>query len=151
MLGDGGLHEGDGSGERPLSGLLEEPLFHEQTISPDGKKIAFTGHSRLENGYDDDHFVTDLDLARGVVSNLLRLISDSREDMHPSWSPDGKRIAYSSVDQGATSPNGGSTLEKTGRLRARDPRRRGGDPGLVGARERHLLAGWREDPVRKER
>ncbi len=59
------------------------------SFSPDAQQIVFSG---LEGGL-SDLYVTDLD------GNLRRLTEDRYADVMPSWSPDGRWIAYS-TDRG---------------------------------------------------
>ena len=68
--------------------------------SPDGKRIAFTSY---RDGHDDaihgrptaEIYVMDAD-----GGNPQHLTNDLNDDRHPSWSPDGKRIVFSSERDG---------------------------------------------------
>jgi TolB protein len=68
------------------------------TFSPDGKKLAFVSNK------DGTPRIYILDIpAAGVSVNSLkpRMISKkNRENTSPSWSPDGKKIAYSAMTSG---------------------------------------------------
>jgi len=55
------------------------------TWSPDGNRIAFTGH----RGGFTDLYVLDLE-----TEQLTRLTADKYADLQPSWSPDGKYLAF---------------------------------------------------------
>jgi Tol biopolymer transport system component len=56
-------------------------------LSPDGEQVAFTW-----NGEKEDNF--DIYVKMIGTSDVLRLTTDPARDIMPSWSPDGKQIAY---------------------------------------------------------
>jgi serine/threonine protein kinase len=57
------------------------------SLSPDGEQVAFTW-----NGEKEDNF--DIYVKLIGSSEMLRLTTDPAMEIMPSWSPDGKRIAY---------------------------------------------------------
>ena len=63
-------------------------------ISPDGTRLA---GSRSEPGAQADIWVVDL-----VQGSETRLTTDPANDLNPVWSPDGRRIAFSSNREGTT-------------------------------------------------
>jgi dipeptidyl aminopeptidase/acylaminoacyl peptidase len=81
---------------QPLGTVGDAGVYYDPTLSPDGQSLAVEKR-------DADQQATDLwtiDLARGTLS---RLTAAPGFESVPLWSPDGRRVAYSS-DQGTT-PN----------------------------------------------
>ncbi len=76
------IEQGGIAREVKLDGVGEA---YTPTWSPDGNRIAFTGH---RNGF-TDLFVLDL-----TTEELTRLTADQYADLQPSWSPDGRYIAF---------------------------------------------------------
>ena len=81
---------------QPLGTVGDADVYYDPTLSPDGQSLAVEKR-------DPDRQATDLwtiDLARGTFS---RLTAAAGFENVPVWSPDGRRVAYSS-DQG-TAPS----------------------------------------------
>jgi hypothetical protein len=64
-------------------------------VSPDGKRVAF----RVSSGKDpaSDIYVAEID-----GTHARRITHSGRHDTQPSWSPDGKRIAFISIPAGTS-------------------------------------------------
>jgi Tol biopolymer transport system component len=86
-------------------------------LSPDGTKVAFSALSRI--------WV--MDLPGGTSAGRpRRLTADSVGEFYPSWSPDGRWIAYSTWQDGT----GGTVRRGWVADRASSPERLTADPGL---------------------
>lgn len=76
---------------RPLSD--RQAMYQAPRISPDGSRVAVA--IQAQDGNDD---IWVLDAERGTQT---RLTSERGTDQHPLWTPDGKRITFSSNRTGA--------------------------------------------------
>ena len=86
--------DADGGNQRRLTN--NPASDHSPSWSPDGKRIAFIsdrdGHpSRIPGWFTAEIYVMDAD-----GSNPQNLTNHPADDREPSWSPDGKRIAFMS-------------------------------------------------------
>ena len=89
--------DADGGNPQNLTNNPEED--RDPSWSPDGKRIVFTsrreGHFIGLHGITSEIYVMDAD-----GGNEQRLTENRKNDMQPSWSPDGKRIAFYSDRKG---------------------------------------------------
>ena len=87
----------DGGNLQRLTNNLTEDQY--PAWSPDGKRIAFSarrdGHFENQFGITYEIYVMDAD-----GQNEQRLTENRNNDWHPSWSPDGKRIAFDADRKG---------------------------------------------------
>jgi eukaryotic-like serine/threonine-protein kinase len=80
-------------GGRLISAASPEGKYDSFSLSPDGKRVAAGDADPRNNTFD----IWLLELARG---NASRFTFDSSDDSYPVWSPDGRRIVYSSNREG---------------------------------------------------
>jgi len=81
----------------PLVVAIPGALVRSATPSPDGSRVAFTVAWYVEGSsqMDGDIYVANID-----GSNIRRLTTAEGMDDHPAWSPDGTRIAFTSLRSG---------------------------------------------------
>ena len=84
---------------KPLARVGSRGAYSLQALSPDGNYVAYVAFTNAAA----DIWV--LDIGKGVAS---RVTSDPADDAFPVWSPDGRRIAFSSTRGGA-----GNLYERT--------------------------------------
>jgi Tol biopolymer transport system component len=82
----------DRSGKR-LGTLGEVQVYTGPAISPDQKKVAVG----IQDAQTRTRDIWIMDIQRGTN---FRLTSDPADDYNPTWSPDGSRIAFSSIRKG---------------------------------------------------
>jgi TolB protein len=83
--------ESDGTGAREIAQDASEPAW-----SPDGKRIAFAS-GRDKNGqtcFQDCQPSGEIYVVEADGANPRRLTKEKGEDASPTWSPDGRRIAF---------------------------------------------------------
>ncbi len=89
--------DADGGNPQNLTNDLNDDRH--PSWSPDGKRIVFSsdraGHFENELAITSEIYLMDAD-----GGNEQRLTENLNDDRHPSWSPDGKRIAFSSDRKG---------------------------------------------------
>ncbi|MDE0426932.1 MAG: tetratricopeptide repeat protein [Candidatus Poribacteria bacterium] len=90
----------DGRNQRPvidIEGAHRAPVF-----SPDGKRIAFESRAPTrENGSTPGDANNDDTLEIYIIqtdgTNQMQLTHNTVDDGHPTWAPDGRRIAFTSM------------------------------------------------------
>ena len=90
----------DGRNQRPLidiDGAHRAPVF-----SPDGKKIAFESRAPTQGnvstpGDADNNDTLEIYVIHTDGTNKTQLTHNDVDDGHPTWAPDGKRIAFASM------------------------------------------------------
>ncbi len=84
----------DGTRETRLLTIADSDIWG-ASVSPDGKRVAF----RVSTGTDpaSDIYVANID-----ATQPRRITHSGRHDTQPSWSPDGKRIAFISIPAGTS-------------------------------------------------
>ena len=87
----------DGSGQTRLTDNDAEDYF--PAWSPDGRRIAFHSY-RDDPDPDDDDYISNIYVMNADGSVQTRLTDNDAQDWEPSWSPDGRRIAFASNRDG---------------------------------------------------
>ncbi len=94
-----------GGGMKPIQLTNNKETGQDKDVdsswSPDGKKIAFaSSHSGNPEIYIMDVIVSEIAASDVAPVKPMRLTNNEANDIHPAWSPEGKRIAFSSDRDG---------------------------------------------------
>jgi dipeptidyl aminopeptidase/acylaminoacyl peptidase len=85
------------SGKTPtIDDLINLKRAGSPALSPDGKWVAYT---LRETNWDDNLYKTEIwiaDTQMGAVRQLTNSMSPAKSSSAPAWSPDGKRLAFTS-------------------------------------------------------
>jgi gamma-glutamyltranspeptidase len=90
----------DGRAPVPLFPDADEDDERQPAISPDGKRIAFVSDRESDDG-DVDLWMADMAAEPGGRVRRTRLARIRGDEASPSWAPDGLRIAFAAVRDGA--------------------------------------------------
>jgi gamma-glutamyltranspeptidase len=127
-------------------------------VSPDGKRLAFVSDRGAEPNNDADIWTIDLTpTSNGSLAPPGRVTSAPGDESHPTWSPNGTRVAYAASRNGvagvwvsATGTTGTTGTAGAGRAGGAARGRAGGGGGTATAVEvlasRHLgVPAWSPD------
>jgi len=84
-------------------------------ISPDGKYVAYTV---TQANWDENDFISQIWLADTATGTRLQLTAGKKSSGNPHWSPDSRRLAFTSARDGKSqiyliSPAGGEAVQLT--------------------------------------
>ena len=94
--GNSEIYVMDTDGQNPQR-LTDNPAVdHSPSWSPDGKRIAFVSERDEQPHKVQGHFADEIYVMDTDGGNLQNLTNNPADDDGPSWSPDGKQIAFAS-------------------------------------------------------
>jgi Tol biopolymer transport system component len=85
----------DGTGQRPLLDFSPKRTIFNANWSPDGRRLVFEILPSRPSGRDGGR-QSDIGVIDGDGTGLRRLTRTAAFETHPVWSPDGRRIAFTS-------------------------------------------------------
>ena len=90
------LMDPDGTNQRPLLDFSAERDIVSQDWSPDGRRLVFEIASASPSGREPGSRQSDIAVVNADGTGLRRLTSTAALETNPVWSPDGRRIAFTS-------------------------------------------------------
>ena len=85
----------DGTGQRPLLACSTKRFINNASWSPDGRRLVFEVITPRPRGRGGDR-QSDIAVINADGTGLRRLTRTAALETHPVWSPDGRRIAFTS-------------------------------------------------------
>jgi Tol biopolymer transport system component len=116
----------DGTGQRPLLDFSRKRSIFNANWSPDGRRLVFQIITARPSGRTDGDRQSDIAVINADGTGLRRLTRTAAFETHPVWSPDGRRIAFTSdrhAKGGRLEPLGPAFELYTMRADGRDVRR----------------------------
>ena len=92
----------EGEKARPLFGDTANDDERQGKVSPDGKRVVYVSDRESDDG-DVDVWVADLEPGPRDRVTRTRVVRVRGAEAFPAWSPDGRRVAYYAVREGAGS------------------------------------------------
>jgi TolB protein len=86
----------DGTGQRPLLDCSAKRFISNANWSPDGRRIVFEVATARPRGRSGADWQSDIAVINADGTGLRRLTRSAALETHPVWSPDGRRIAFTS-------------------------------------------------------
>ena len=96
-----------------IEDLLKVRRVADPQVSPDGRHVAFTIG---DVNFDANRVVTQIYRVSIDGSGLKQLTSGDKSSSAPRWSPDGKKIAYTTGSQVWVMDNDGENKEQTAKI-----------------------------------
>jgi Tol biopolymer transport system component len=115
----------DGTGQRPLLDCSAKRFISNANWSPDGRRLVFEVATARPSGRSSGR-QSDIAVINADGTGLRRLTRTAALETHPVWSPDGRRIAFTSdrhARRGRLEPLGPAFELYTMRADGRDVRR----------------------------
>ena len=100
------VNASDGSGQKNLTDDGVEVVDQDPYFSPNGQKIAYTSRGLQASNPDGDDEVYLMNASDGTAKKNLTNNGWSATDLFPTFSPDGQKIAYASVGEQPSNPEG---------------------------------------------
>jgi Tol biopolymer transport system component len=100
------VNASDGSGQTNLSNNGVEVADQDPYFSPTGQKIAYTSRGAQSSNPEGDDEVYLMNALDGTAKKNLSNNGWSATDLYPTFSPDGQKIAYASVGEQPSNPEG---------------------------------------------